>query len=338
MGELRAITAISDSTFEALVAKTLFDNGWSVEKRLIDARDIIAHATDLIVLSMDLHGLDMEIINQLLRQGYKVIAFGPNPEGFAHHSLTIHEPVGDGLQLLPLLRGVEREPLLQSSTIRSSIPKKVILVASARPGVGASLLAANIALELSGEGKKTLAVDADINFPSLFEHFGVRELSAPRAITPTLSIVDLSQLERERHLRYLADWSMEFERIVMDLGALGAGADLRSDRRQNGLIAMWALDYSLTNLIISSPQSLDMNGHRLLLQSLRSAKPQSHFLTVVNKVERGEKLPEKEGVFYLPQDLRAVSKCRKATLLLAEGAPRSALAKALSQFVGQALM
>src|SRR4030042_2774003 len=53
--------------------------------------------------------------------------------------------------------------------------KNIIVVASGKGGVGKSTVAANLAIALSRNGKKTALVDADIFGPSIPKMFGIED-------------------------------------------------------------------------------------------------------------------------------------------------------------------
>lgn len=337
MDDLRAITAISDASFESLVSRTLFENGWSVDRRLLDARDIHEVGEHLLLISLDIEGLTSEMLSTFMRSGTRVIAFAPNPHQLSHPSLSVHEPLHDPLALLSIIRGAQREPLIQRKAPVSS-RSSLLLVVSARPGVGGSFVAANIAMELSTHDKKVLVVDADLDFPSLYEYFGVRDLQSPRALTPHLSVMDLNSVDSQSHLELLSRWSHEYDIVVVDRGTISARANLSSDRRHEGAMTMWGLDHTIKSIVVTTPDTLDMNGHRRTLDLLRAVKPQGRFVTVVNKVEKAGKVFVKENVFQLLRDDRSVRKCMEAKLMLTEAAPRSPLARNMAEFVREGLM
>ena len=339
MPELKAITAIADATLESMVAKILFENGWDVEKRVLDAHAIDTKGGELLLISLDLEGLTEERLEELLTSVSRTIIFGPNPRALAMKNEHIFDPRIDPNYLLSVIRGNQRQPLLQNRVVNSSRKQaKLLYFTSSRPGVGASFVASNVAMELSVLEKKVLIIDGDIHFPSLYHHLGVRDLAEPQSITPYLSAVDLSSSESDTYLQKLEAWMTEFEYVVLDGGAVGNVGDLSQDRRKEGALIIWALDRAAKSVLVTTPRELDLNAHHQTLSKLRGFKQQTQWISVLNQAEKGSKNNSAERYVELPRDDRSVRKCEKEKLLLNEGAQRSPLTKSISQFVREGLM
>ena len=335
MLELRATTAIADANFESLVAKCLFDNGWNVEKRLLDARDINLQEDELLLISLDLEGLNQEILTSLLKSNSKLLLFGPNPQNFESQSAAIFEPVQSADQVLSLIRGNYRQPLLQRKSNAFAKRAQLHLFLSARPGVGGSVIAANSAMESSQRDKKVLLIDGDLSYPSLFHYLGVRKLEEPHAITPSLTVVEVGGLESDP-IEPLERWMGEYDAIVIDGGSLARNSLVNGDKRRSGVLSTWCLDFAYKNYLVTTDREIDIHPFTLLKESVSRFKPQSTFLTIKNMVER---VPKNSASMYaFPRDPRSLQKCEKEKLLLSEGAPRSPLSKAIAQFVAEAML
>lgn len=340
MANLRAITAISDAPFESLVAKTLFDNGWDVERRVLHAADILIGTTDLILLSLDVEGINQELLHSIELSGARVIAFGPNPHSLQLSAASVFPPTQDSQFLLSILRGNQREPLLQSqNAIKSKRrPADLVYVCSARHSVGASFVSANIAMEISSTQKRVMLIDGDLAFPSLYDHLGVRDISHPQALSPFLTVVELHATETESHLQLLERWSYEFDVIVLDGGAISRSNSLAHDRRIEAGLVMWALDRAHHHIAVTTSRDIDMASHRTLLANLAQAKPHKPMTSIINMSSKGIQHTLDGTVVYLPNDARTVMKCKREKLLLSEAAPRSPLTKQLAQFVREGLL
>ena len=337
MDEKKALTAIADAPFESLVAKTLFENGWSVEKRILDIRDLQESHNYLRVISLDVEGMTQELLDELVADSIESIFFGPNPLNFSIKEGLLHQPTQNHLALLSILRGNTRAPLIhKSTTFRERKSAELIVIASSFPRVGGSFLAAQCALEISQAQRKVLLIDGDIDNPTAYFHLGVRDISEPQALTPFLSAVDLSTRAKSDHLSSMDEWIGNYDVIILDLGVLGDLSTLERDRRHRGQMITWALDRSKKRVVVTSSGELELRSHSKALIDLKKFKPHARHLEVMNKVERMSKAPE--NCFFLPRDDRAVAKCSKEKLLLSEGAPRSPLTKSIAQFVREGLM
>ena len=338
MANLRATTAIADAPFESLAAKTLFDNGWDVEKRVLDAHAITVGSDELLLISLDLEGLTQERFNDLCESGARIIAFGPNPRSLVTTRVTTFEPTLDSAFLLSILRGNQREPLLQVRRAPTRRAAELMYICSARPAVGGSFIAANIAMELSALQKKVLLVDGDITFPSLYDHLGVRDLAEPQTISPYLTVVELRATEQETHLQRLERWSHEFEYIVLDGGAISDCAALGQDRRLAAGLVMWGMDRAQHHIAITTTREIDLAAHRTMLANLAKFKHHISMTTIINQSRKGAHYAIEGKVVELPSDVRTVTKCAREKLLLSEAAPRSPLTKQIAQFVREGLV
>lgn len=336
MHELKAITAIANAAFESLIAKCLFDNGWDVEKRVLDARDIPGEGEKLLLLSLDLEGLTQERLDSLGEQNSKIILFGPNPLNLQTNSTAVFDPTQDANQVLSIIRGNHRQPLLQRQNTAPKKRGRLHYFLSARPGVGTSIIAANSAMQVSQRERKVLLIDGDLHFPSLFHYLGVRKLEDPYALTPSLSVVELGSCDTNTTMENLERWMGEFDELVLDGGSQSHHGDLMGDRRREGIVMTWALDYSYANYLVTTNRDIDIHPHSSLRDRVAQFKPQGRFLTLRNMVERLPKNAHPDYAF--PKDPRNLQKCEKEKLLLNEGAPRSPLAKAISQFVSEAML
>lgn len=336
MHELKAITAIANATFESMVAKCLFDNGWNVEKRVLDACDISHDGEKLVLISLDLEGLTQELLDSIYKQNSKIILFGPNPLNFQTKGSVVFDPSTDANRVLSIIRGNHRQPLLQRQNTSPKKRARLHYFLSARPGVGTSMIAANSAMHISQKERRVLLIDGDLHFPSLFHYLGVRKLEDPYALTPSLSVVELGSCDTNTTLANLERWMGEFDEIVIDGGSQSHNSELMGDRRREGVLMTWALDYSYSNYLVTTNREIDIHPHSTLRDRVQHFKPQGRFLTLRNMVERLPKNSQPDYAF--PKDPRNLQKCEKEKLLLNEGAPRSPLAKAISQFVTEAML
>jgi len=337
MHNSHAVTAIASATFESLVAKSLYENGWDVEHRVLDARDIPEQGDYLLLLSLDLEGLTQEILDKVTDSFEKVLVFSPNPHNFFTR-LDIYEPSNDSHQVLSIIRGHHRQPLKQEN--RQVLRKRAQLhyFFSARAGVGCSTVAANVALELSQKERKVLLIDGDLHFPSLFYYLGARNLDEPQSITPHLSVVELGSRNSTHLISDLDRWMADYDDLVLDGGPLPSTLELSGDRRLAGVITTWALDFSCKNYVVTTDREIDSYPTTQLLEKLKSFKSRAEFIRLRNMVERVPRGERNPSEYLLPRDSRNLLKCEREKLLLSEAAGRSPLAKALSQFVTEALM
>lgn len=122
---------------------------------------------------------------------------------------------------------------------------RVLMIASALPGEGKTIVASNLALTLAGSlGRRVLLVDADFRKPSLQDVFGLRDgpgltdyatqgPGAPVQVTPTLSIMPAGTCRSDSlrtltsgHLqRLIHDWAARYDWIILDTPPIALIAD-----------------------------------------------------------------------------------------------------------------
>lgn len=166
--------------------------------------------------------------------------------------------------------------------------QKSLVVMSARPGDGASLFAANLAVVFSQLGEQTLLVDANLRQPrqhdvfNLSQRQGLSDMLAGRAdlgaITRIESFVDLSVLgagtlppnpqellSREGFTAMNTQLESRYDVVLYDVPAGGVGSDaLAVAARAGGVLVVARKDHTPVSAISALNDQLAQNGVKIV--------------------------------------------------------------------------
>lgn len=262
------ITAIASSEAEGFIAGTLFAQGWNVIFRAIDWASLQSYLQSnptlaqnaLLLFGSDLPGANkgnVEIIQGHVRQ---VIGFSiPNypEEGF----LSLYPMPTVGTDLISLVRGFVRAPMLRTSTLTQRRPRtsKVVAIGSAGSYTGCTLIALNIAMELSLLDKKTLLIEANFRAPSISPLLSIRNISEGsdwKTIATNLAVTEITQDRADQIGEFMELATKEFDYIIVDIGSISGLSNRLTDRRWTSIVTTWCCDQADELMVTSRADQL----------------------------------------------------------------------------------
>jgi MinD-like ATPase involved in chromosome partitioning or flagellar assembly len=269
------ITAISSSEAESFVAGTLFAQGWSVVFRAIDWDSLDHYITvnseiakgALLLYASDLPGISAEKANSLSNRTRQSIGFKA-VNGQVSELNNLQELPIVATDLVSLVRGFVRAPMLraQSNTFRQHRKSKVIAIGSAGSYTGCTVIAMNLAMELSVLEKSTLLIEANFRAPSIAAYLAMRNIKGEGAwklIAPNLSVAEIDQEHAHEIEEVMARATSEFDYIIIDLGSISGLSNRLTDRRWTSTMTTWCCDHADELMITSRADQL---GHHRLNQ------------------------------------------------------------------------
>lgn len=350
------VTAIANSDVEGFVAGTLFSQGWNVVFRALDfdslsrfiESDLTANRNIVIVFSPDLPGISANAVASFQAQVRQVV-------GFVSGNIDDQEYAGlfavprEASELLNLVRGFVRAPLIRSASIERTVKRRahVIAIGSPSGGSGCTSLAMNVAMELSVLGKEALLLDADIRHPSIAPLLSLHKLDAEqysRTIAPHLNV---SEFTRERVLclgDYLDEIVSKSDFVIIDLGSIEGVSDSLTDRRWTSTMIHWSCEQADELWLVSKADVLAIHRLETLVRDFTQITIHARVSLALNMNARGKKGKYREeqflaaaaplnpkGVFTLPRDVGALTRAEEERATLIETDERSSIRKCIAK-------
>lgn len=177
---INAVVAIGQTEWEAQFVSGLAHpmTGFQIQRRCVDAVDALAVtkviSCDLVVISDHTLRVDPEFVNEVLRQGIRLVALTSQPTYF--QNLGVRETVAldltNPLTAIPGLSALAR--VSKTENVEVSQPTgELIFVGGFGGATGKTRLAAELAWQFSSQGKLTLLVDGDTYGPALTQTLGL---------------------------------------------------------------------------------------------------------------------------------------------------------------------
>lgn len=350
-----AVTAIRDSAAEGFVTSTLFSQGWDINFRALDFDSLISHlhahgSREVhVLISSDCEGLTESGLKELTHLVQRVIIF-QLPAGSQSNFIDAIELPGSPLELISLMRGTLRSPMIRSNLAARPRTAHVIAIGSVSGGVGCSTFTFNLAAELVALQRRVLIVDADAYSPSLAALLGERGLHSSGEVRPlsqNLSALECTQENIVLSLNLLEEALTEFDFIIMDLGLISNIPSQLSGRRWCGQAFSW-MSNTADSLFLMAPSDrvglerlktltsdLSTNAMRpalILIHVLRhigkrDQKGSDKFLQIVTPV-RPHKICE------YPFDPRSILKAEIEESSLMESNERGIVRKMIAELAG----
>ncbi|MBC7224731.1 MAG: polysaccharide biosynthesis tyrosine autokinase, partial [Anaerolineae bacterium] len=182
-----------------------------------------------------------------------IIEYGEDDEDKVEHLVTEHYPRSSAAEAFRTLR----------TNLRFARPDQDItslLVTSARPGEGKSLVAANLAVAIAQEGKRVILVDGDLRRPSVHRFFGL-----PNRVGLTNFILDTG----DDIAGYLQDAETENLRVLTSGPLPPNPLDMVASRRAD--LAIQRLMELCEVLIMDSPPVLTVADAMVLATKVKAA-------------------------------------------------------------------
>ena len=354
------ITAIADAQIEGFVASGLFAQGWSVVFRALDRASLMKYISAnseiaksaLLLYTPELPGLEPDTCLEISRMVKQSIGFSNNLERFPGYA-GLYEIPKDVTELVSLVRGSIRSPLIrQSSPSQNSTRRaQVVAIGSAGSGVGCTTVAINIAMELSVLEKSTLLIDANFRAPSVAILLSLRNLQSDegwRNVAPQLSISEITQLRSNGIDELMTRAIDNFDQIIIDLGSISGLSNRLTDQRWTSKMTTWSCDNADELWIISKPDLL--GSHRLdqVLPLLEKTTMRAKLGFLLNMKSQGKKGENEEARFLasitplrprsmrvIARDSRSVQASEEARSTLIEVNERSSLRRSLSKIASE---
>ena len=358
VGELQssAITGIRDPERESFIASTLFSHGWNITLRALDFEDIAQLCESkngvkpTIILGTDLDGLSPAGVTELQSLGFSIFLFAPEGSVDSQYEGAQKFPE-TALELIALMRGSLRAPLVRSERKNSTLRARTIAICAASSSAGCTTVAINLAAELCALGKKCLVVDAHAFAPaisSLLGQRGLRESERCAHISENLWGMEISQGTLESDISQLHNARSEFDFIVINLGVMREIATQLTSKRWESEAINWSATYADELWVISRSDHLALERLRELLREL-AQNPVKPSITCIHNVRTvGKKnspqdqsfLQSTQGIklatiLTLPADARSTTRAESERNPLNEVNERSHLRRSIAEIAGR---
>ena len=347
MADLHVVTAIGDPEFESFVARTLHSQGWNVLFRAVDTALLAQYLENpvgirpLLIYSCDIHGVNPEFLSSISTLIERAVGFAGIDKDESDGDLI--ERTHDAAELMARILMQGRAPLRQQGLSSSAARRsRVIAIASASHGDGATTTAINCAIELNLLGKKVLLIDAHYQIPAVAILLGERNLngSEPNRISPLLEVFELTRENAAAMNETLIDACSRTDFVIIDCGLIPKAQEAITERRWQNTFSNWILENVDDLWIIASPRpvsthSLHQFQDLMAKQSLRARKTFILNHRVAGK--RGDTQEEKflslvapshpHAIRVLPLDTRGANAAEQDRSILMESNPRGLLRK-----------
>lgn len=352
------VTAIARADIEGFIASTLFAQGWSVKFRAIDWQSLEDFATKdpaelsstLLIYGSDLPGISKERVQHLSSKFSQVIGFAANSdEQFAE----LKQAPTVAADLVSLVRGFVRTPMLRELNQRPNQIRraKVTALGSAGTYTGCTLVAMNLAMELSVQGKSTLLIEANFRAPSIFDLLSMRSTEADlewKSIAPNLAIFEITQSHATEVDALMFRAGKEFDQIIIDLGSISGLSNRLTDRRWTSTITTWCCDHADELIVISRPDLLGASRLHKVVELLAQTSIRAKISFVMNMKSSGKRGEVEETKFLAitspmkPVRIRSINKDARAVLAaqderatLIETNERSTVRKSIAELASE---
>lgn len=349
------VTAIANSELEGFVAGTLFSQGWNVIYRSLDIdsltnfidSDLDQSRNVVLVYSPDLPGISPDVVLELQGKVRQIVGFSADEcetQEFAGLFGIPHDPS----ELLNLVRGFVRAPLVRNSTVE--IPKKrrarVIAIGSASGSAGCTSLAINLAMELSILDHETLLIDADVRHPSIAPLLSLHKLDGEnfsRTIASHLSVSEFTRDRAPKMAEYLDHLFASCDFAIIDLGSIEGVSDSLTDRRWTSSMIHWTCERADDLWLVGKADALGIHRLESLVRDFAQLTIRAKVSIALSMNSRGRKGKVREDLFFstaaplrpqnlftLPRDVRTITQAEEERATLVEIDERSPLRKSIA--------
>lgn len=351
-----AITGIRDPEREGFIASTLFSQGWNITLRALNFDEIWnlcsadAHERATVILATDLEGLTPTSLAELKSRGYPVFLFS-STDSVPASFLGAQEFPATALELISMMRGSLRAPMIRTQSQSAPIRARTIAIAASASSSGCTLTAINLATELSVMGKRTLLVDAHAQAPAISSLLGQRGLRASARhpqISENLWGMEISQAHLESDMGQLHIARSEYDFIVIDLGVLRNIAAQLTGKRWESEAFIWSSTFADELWLLSKSDQLSLERLREVLRELAQNSIKPEIVCVQSMRTPGKKNSPLDQSFAqstnaikparlisLPIDARNVTRAESERSSLFEVNERSHLRRTITEIAGQ---
>jgi len=352
------VTAIARAEVEGFIASTLFAQGWSVVFRAIDWQSLEEFVTEkstdlsstLLIYGSDLPGITKEKVNQLSSKFNQVIGFATNTtEEFA----DLKKAPLISADLVSLVRSFIRTPMLREfvPALNQIRRAKIFAVGSAGTYTGCTLIALNLAMELSTQGKSTLLIDANFRALSIFDLLSMRSSETDptwKSIAPNLAVFEVTQAQAIEIEALMFRTGKEFDHVIIDLGSIAGLSNRLTDRRWTSTMTTWSCDHADELIVVSRPDLLGVSRLQKVIELLAQTSIRAKISFVMNMKSSGKKGEAEQSKFLtvtspmkpfrvrsINTDIRAVLAAQVERATLIEVNERSAVRKSIAELASE---
>lgn len=353
MAELHVVTAIADPEFESFVARTLHSQGWSVLFRAVDVGLLTQYLESsdeikpLLIYSSDIQGLSREYLSTISNLIERAVGFvGTGVDKFDGELI---ERTYDVALLMANIITQGRSPLRQQGLMNSAARRsRVIAIAGASHGDGATTTAINCAIELNLLGKKVLLIDAHHQLPAIAILLGERNLNGfePSRISPLLEVFELTRENASSMNEILIEACSRTDFVIVDLGLIPSAPETMTERRWQSSFSNWTFENADDLWLMTSSRPVSTHSlHRFQnATAQQNLRPRVTFILNHRKSgKRGDVQEEKflalvaprhpYAIRVLPLDIRGICAAEMDRSILAESNPRGILRKKYLELV-----
>ena len=350
------ITAISSSETEGFIAGTLFAQGWSVVFRAIDWESLERYLNThqevargaLLLFASDLPGISKAKVDSISPKIRQAIGFSSSQQQGSDLG-ELHEIPKSTTDLVSLVRGFVRAPMVRGLNTPQRVARKarVIAVGSAGSYTGCTMLAMNLAMELSILETSTLLIEGNYRAPSIAAYLAMRNINGDaqwKTIAPHLSLTEIDQEHAGTIDDFMDRAAAEFEIIIIDLGSISGLSNRLTDRRWTSTMTTWCCDQADELMIVSRADQL--GAHRLaqVIELLQNTSVRANLSFVMNMKSPGKRGESEEARFLssttvlkpirirsMAKDARAIMAAEDERATLVEINERSNLRKSIAE-------
>jgi Flp pilus assembly CpaE family ATPase len=251
------------------------------------------------------------------------------------------ERTQDSTALMAAIFSQGRAPLRQQGLSGQAARRsRVIAIASANHGDGATFTAINLAIELNLQGKKVLLIDAHHHSPAIAITLGERNLNGlePHRVSSLLEVFELTRENAPTMSETLIDASSRNDFVIIDLGIIVGAEDAMTERRWQGAFSNWVLENADDLWLIASPRPMSSHSLQQFQSSAIARTLRARITFVLNhriSGKRGDVQEEKflslvapshpHAIRVIPLDLRGASAAEQERSILVESNPKGPL-------------
>jgi Mrp family chromosome partitioning ATPase len=326
------ITAIASSETEGFIAGTLFAQGWSVVFRAIDWDSLERYISAnhevsrgaLLLFASDLPGITKAKVDSM---GFKIrqaIGFSIDQKQNCDF-VSLHEVPKSTTDLVSLVRGFVRTPMVRgiNAPQRAARKARVIAVGSAGSYTGCTMMAINVAMELSILENSTLLIEGNYRAPSIAAYLAMRNINSDgpwKNIAPHLSLAEVDQEHAGSIDEFMDRAAAEFELIIIDLGSISGLSNRLTDRRWTSTMTTWCCDQADELMIVSRADQLGAQRLAQVIELLKSTSIGANLSFVMNMKSPGKRGESEEAKFLKsttalkPIRIRSIAKDSRAIM------------------------
>ena len=228
---------------------------------------------------------------------------------------------------------------------------KIFAIGSAGTYTGCTLIALNLAMELSTQGKSTLLIDANFRAPSIFDLLSMRSSETDptwKSIAPNLAVFEVTQAQAIEIEALMFRAGKEFDYVIIDLGSIAGLSNRLTDRRWTSTMTTWSCDHADELIVVSRPDLLGVSRLQKVVELLAQTSIRAKISFVMNMKSSGKKGEAEQSKFLtvtspmkpfrvrsINSDIRAVLAAQVERATLIEVNERSAVRKSIAELASE---